>query len=202
MSAEHHLNEANNQMIGNVASANPSSSSSVPISKPMVSNKPKIPLQPISTSSNIPQQQQQQPSSTTTTSIKTLHTTNGSHQTANGTITMNGNNTNGTQNGLRVLRPETYVGFDTLPDQLVSRVIRDGFGFNILALGSTGVGKTTLLEALFNTKLSSDQSATRSHNLSGVSVHTQQLELNEGNIKLKLTLVESKGFGDQIDKSK
>ncbi|KAH9414612.1 septin-8-like [Dermatophagoides pteronyssinus] len=197
MSAEHHLNEANNQMIGNVASANPSSSSSVPISKPMVSNKPKIPLQPISTSSNIPQQ----PSSTTTTSIKTLHTTNGSHQTTNGTITMNGNNTNGTQNGLRVLRPETYVGFDTLPDQLVSRVIRDGFGFNILALGSTGVGKTTLLEALFNTKLSSDQSATRSHNLSGVSVHTQQLELNEGNIKLKLTLVESKGFGDQIDKT-
>ena len=106
---------------------------------------------------------------------------------------------NGTSNGLRVLRPETYVGFDSLPDQYVSRVIRDGFGFNILALCATGVGKTTLLEALFNTKLLGDNT-TRSHAMSTVSVSTQPLELNEGSIKLKLTLVESKGFGDQIDK--
>lgn len=56
--------------------------------------------------------------------------------------------TNGTPNGSRILRPEGYVGYDSLPDQYVSHVIRDGFGYNILALGSTGMGKTTLLEAL------------------------------------------------------
>lgn len=138
--------------------------------KPTVSIKPKMPVQPIPNTKNL-----------------------------NGIPTNNTSN-NGTHNGLRILRPETYVGFDTLPDQYVSRVIRDGFGFNILAIGSTGVGKTTLFEALFNTKLSPETS-TRSHNSSGVSVSTQQIELNEGSIKLKLTLIESKGFGDQIDKS-
>lgn len=117
----------------------------------------------------------------------------------NGT-TQNGANQVNPNNGIRVHRPETYVGFDTLPDQFVSRVIRDGFGFNILALGSTGVGKTTLLEALFNTKLQSEQ-AIRSHNSNNVTVSTQQIELNEGSIKLKLSLIESKGFGDQINKS-
>lgn len=44
--------------------------------------------------------------------------------------------------------------------------------------------------------------STRSHNLSSVSISNQMIELCEGNIKLKLTLVESKGFGDQIDKCK
>ncbi|KPM10029.1 septin-2-like protein 1 [Sarcoptes scabiei] len=117
----------------------------------------------------------------------------------NGT-TQNGANQVNPNNGIRVHRPETYVGFDTLPDQFVSRVIRDGFGFNILALGSTGVGKTTLLEALFNTKLQSEQ-AIRSHNSNNVTVSTQQIELNEGSIKLKLSLIESKGFGDQINKT-
>ena len=126
------------------------------------------------------------------------------------TSTTNGNATNGVQpvsttngspNGSRILRPEGYVGYDSLPDQYVSRIIRDGFCYNILALGATGVGKTTLLEALFNTKTQAD-SSTRSHNLSNVSVSNHLMELCEGNIKLKLTLVESKGFGDQIDKCK
>lgn len=126
-----------------------------------------------------------------------LVSTNSNGKATNGSVS----SSNGSPTGERVLRPETYVGFDSLPDQFVSRVIRDGFGYNILALGSTGVGKTTLLEALFNTKMQADNS-TRSHNLSNVSVTTQMIELNEGNIKLKLTLVESKGFGDQIDKSK
>lgn len=122
-------------------------------------------------------------------------TSNTTKPVTNGGPVVNGSN------GLRVLRPETYVGFDSLPDQFVSRVIRDGFGFNILALGCTGVGKTTMLESLFNTKFTGD-SSTRSHGMSTVSVSSQQIELNEGSIKLKLTLVESKGFGDQIDKSK
>lgn len=121
-----------------------------------------------------------------------------SNAKTNGSVS---NGSNGSPTGLRVLRPELHVGFDSLPDQYVSRIIRDGFGFNILALGATGVGKTTLLEALFNTKIVTD-SGLRNHGQSSVSVTTQQLELNEGNIKLKLSLVESKGFGDQIDKSK
>lgn len=119
-------------------------------------------------------------------------------------VSSNGSTTNGSGSsptGIRVLRPESYVGFDSLPDQFVSRIVRSGFVFNILALGATGIGKTTLFESLFNTKLSAENLSTRTHGKTSVEVASQQIELNEGLIKLKLTLIESKGFGDQIDKS-
>jgi hypothetical protein len=109
-------------------------------------------------------------------------------------------NTNGVnnQNGVRVLKPESYVGFDSLPEQYVSRIVRDGFGFNIMSLGQTGVGKTTLIDSLFNMKF--PDVSTRSHSLSNVDVLCHNYELQERNIKLKLGLVESRGFGDQINK--
>jgi hypothetical protein len=110
----------------------------------------------------------------------------------NGTGSQNGGN------GYRVLKPEGYVGVDSLPEQFVSRIVRDGFGFNIMCLGQTGVGKSTLLDSLFNMKF--PDVSTRSHNLSAVDVTAHNYDLQERNIKLKLGLIESKGFGDQINK--
>ena len=105
--------------------------------------------------------------------------------------TSNGNN-------VRILKPEGYVGVDSLPEQFVNRLVRDGFGFNILVLGQTGAGKSTLLDSLFNMKF--PDVSTRSHNLSAVDVTAHTYDLQERNIRLKLGLIESKGFGDQIDK--
>ncbi|CAG2168981.1 unnamed protein product, partial [Oppiella nova] len=110
----------------------------------------------------------------------------------NGTGSQNGGN------GYRVLKPEGYVGVDSLPEQFVSRIVRDGFGFNIMCLGQTGVGKSTLLDSLFNMKF--PDVSTRSHNISAVDVTANYYDLQERNIKLKLGLIESKGFGDQINK--
>ncbi|CAG2177456.1 unnamed protein product [Oppiella nova] len=110
----------------------------------------------------------------------------------NGTGSQNGGN------GYRALKPEGYVGVDSLPEQFVSRIVRDGFGFNIMCLGQTGVGKSTLLDSLFNMKF--PDVSTRSHNLSAVDVTAHNYDLQERNIKLKLGLIESKGFGDQINK--
>ena len=106
------------------------------------------------------------------------------------------NATNG--NNVRVLKPDGYVGVDSLPEQFVNRLVRDGFGFNILILGQTGVGKSTLLDSLFNMKF--PDVSTRSHNLSAVDVTAHNYDLQERNIRLKLGLIESKGFGDQINK--
>ena len=39
------------------------------------------------------------------------------------------------QNSLRSLNLNGHVGFDTLPDQIVSKAVGDGFTFNILCIG-------------------------------------------------------------------
>ena len=37
----------------------------------------------------------------------------------------------------------THVGFDSLPNQLVNKSVSQGFCFNILCMGETGLGKST-----------------------------------------------------------
>lgn len=45
------------------------------------------------------------------------------------------------------------VGFETLPYQLVEKHKAKGFKFNLLCVGETGTGKTTLIESLFNRRV-------------------------------------------------
>ena len=49
------------------------------------------------------------------------------------------------------------MGFDSLPDQLVNKSVSQGFCFNILWVGETGLGKSTLMDTLFNTKVGGSQ---------------------------------------------
>ncbi|GFT35918.1 septin-2, partial [Nephila pilipes] len=88
----------------------------------------------------------------------------------------------GLTENFRALKLQGNVGFDTLPDQLVKRSVQEGFAFNILCIGETGIGKSTLMDSLFNTTFDSTPN------------------LQEKNVNLKLTLVDSIGYGDQINK--
>ena len=45
-----------------------------------------------------------------------------------------------------------HVGFDGIPDQLVNQATQKGFQFNILVVGHTACGKSSLLNTLFKTK--------------------------------------------------
>ncbi|XP_045045079.1 septin-10 isoform X8 [Desmodus rotundus] len=90
-----------------------------------------------------------------------------------------------------------HVGFENLPDQLVNRSIQQGFCFNILCVGETGIGKSTLIDTLFNTNFEDHES---SHFYPHVRLKAQTYELQESNVRLKLTIVNTVGFGDQINK--
>ncbi|XP_053563644.1 septin-10 [Bombina bombina] len=90
-----------------------------------------------------------------------------------------------------------HVGFDSLPDQLVNRSIQQGFCFNILCIGETGIGKTTLINTLFNTNFEENETK---HFEPSVKLKAQTYDLQESNVRLKLTIVNTVGFGDQINK--
>lgn len=64
-------------------------------------------------------------------------------------------------------------------------------------LGETGLGKSTLMDTLFNTKFEGDPA---SHSQPGVQLKSSTYDLQESNVNLKLTIVSTVGFGDQINK--
>merc|ERR1711936_549845 len=103
--------------------------------------------------------------------------------------------TNGS--GIRQLSLGGHVGFDSLPDQLVNQAVTTGFTFNIMCIGETGLGKSTLMDSLFNTNFDSTPS---SHKEPAVRLRAHTYELEESNVKLKLTLCDTVGFGDQVNK--
>lgn len=67
----------------------------------------------------------------------------------------------------------------------------------IIFLGETGLGKSTLMDTLFNTKFEGDPTQ---HNQPGVQLKSNTFELQESNVRLKLNIVNTVGFGDQINK--
>ncbi|CAG9806082.1 unnamed protein product [Chironomus riparius] len=101
------------------------------------------------------------------------------------------------ENHLRNLKLSGHVGFDSLPDQLVNKSIQNGFVFNILCISETGLGKSTLMDSLFNTNF---ESAPSPHTLPNVKLKAQTFELQESNVRLKLTICDTVGYGDQINK--
>uniref|UniRef100_A0A8B9H2Q4 Septin n=1 Tax=Astyanax mexicanus TaxID=7994 RepID=A0A8B9H2Q4_ASTMX len=97
----------------------------------------------------------------------------------------------------RSLTLSGHVGFDSLPDQLVNKSTNQGFCFNILCIGETGIGKSTLMDTLFNTNFENFES---SHFEPQVKLRAQTYDLQESNVRLKLTVVNTVGFGDQMNK--
>ncbi|KAF7702389.1 septin-8-A-like isoform X1 [Silurus meridionalis] len=97
----------------------------------------------------------------------------------------------------RTLTLGGHVGFDSLPDQLVSKSVSQGFCFNILCVGDTGIGKSTLMNTLFNTVFETEEA---SHYESNVHLRARTYGMQESNVDLKLTVVDTVGFGDQVNK--
>lgn len=100
--------------------------------------------------------------------------------------------------------PSSYVGFDTITTQIEHRLLKRGFQFNVLVAGYSGLGKSTLINTLFSTHLIDSQGRKSASEpitkTSEITVSSHQLI--ENNVRLNVNVVDTPGFGDQINNDK
>ncbi|ODV62795.1 septin CDC3, partial [Ascoidea rubescens DSM 1968] len=94
-----------------------------------------------------------------------------------------------------------FVGFANLPKQWNRKSIRRGFNFNFMIIGENGLGKTTLVNTLFNRSLfpEKDPKDPASEPPSSVEIETVSADIEENGVKLHLTVISAPGFGDAIN---
>jgi septin 2 len=95
-----------------------------------------------------------------------------------------------------------YVGFANLPNQVHRKSVKKGFEFTLMVVGESGLGKSTLINSLFLTDLYPDRivpSAAEKISKKTVQLDASTVEIEERGVKLRLTVVDTPGFGDAMD---
>jgi septin 7 len=94
-----------------------------------------------------------------------------------------------------------YVGFANLPNQVYRKSVKRGFEFNLMVVGESGLGKSTFINSLFLTELynPNDFPGTFDRRKKTTYVDSSTVMLTEKGVNLRLTIVDTPGFGDSID---
>ncbi|KAK9461072.1 cell division protein GTP binding protein [Lipomyces oligophaga] len=98
----------------------------------------------------------------------------------------------------------SLVGFSNLPAQYHRHSIQRGFAFNVMVVGASGLGKSTLISTLFNMPLAPEHGAEAARSPSSdpprtVAIQSMSADLEEGGVRLRLTVVDTPGFGDLVN---
>lgn len=94
-----------------------------------------------------------------------------------------------------------YVGFANLPNQVHRLAVRRGFTFTAMVVGETGLGKSTLINTLFNTNLvpSGEERDLGRDSAQTVGIETISADIEENEVRLRLNLIDTPGFGDFVN---
>ncbi|KAJ2401008.1 Cell division control protein 3 [Coemansia sp. RSA 2559] len=107
-----------------------------------------------------------------------------------------------------------YVGFSNFPNQEHRRSVKRGFNFTLMVVGESGLGKSTLVNTLFESKvyptkdgddsgLGLSGSAARTGGADAqkrtVEITSVSADIQENGVKLRLSVVDTPGFGDSIN---
>lgn len=101
---------------------------------------------------------------------------------------------------------EEVVGISNLPNQIYKLVSKQGGVFTLLTCGESGLGKTTFINTLFQTTLKPSDART-GRSIQGpikktVEIDILRAELEEKNFTLKLNVIDTPGFGDNVNNDK
>lgn len=98
---------------------------------------------------------------------------------------------------------EGYVGFDTVQEQIRKKSLKRGFEFNLMLVGESGLGKSTLVNTLFKSKIARTSCTPGPHVIPKTTeVNSVSHVIEEHGVRLKLTVTDTPGFGDQINNDK
>ncbi|XP_054036671.1 septin-12 isoform X2 [Dryobates pubescens] len=94
-----------------------------------------------------------------------------------------------------------YVGIEAVLDQMKVKTMKMGFEFNIMVVGQSGLGKSTMVNTLFKSKVSRKalQPGQDERIPKTVQLHSITHVIEEKGVKMKLTVTDTPGFGDQIN---
>ncbi|KAG7459302.1 hypothetical protein MATL_G00209180 [Megalops atlanticus] len=95
----------------------------------------------------------------------------------------------------------SYVGFDAVLEQMKRKAMKQGFELNIMVVGQSGLGKSTLMNTLFKSKVSrrSVLSTTEARIPKTIEIKSISHDIEEKGVRMKLSVIDTPGFGDQIN---
>ncbi|XP_076838415.1 septin 9a isoform X3 [Brachyhypopomus gauderio] len=95
----------------------------------------------------------------------------------------------------------SYVGIDAILEQMRRKAMKQGFELNIMVVGQSGLGKSTLMNTLFKSKVSrkSVMGTAEDRIPKTIEIKSISHDIEEKGVRMKLTVIDTPGFGDQIN---
>ncbi|KAK9468725.1 Septin-type guanine nucleotide-binding (G) domain-containing protein [Lipomyces arxii] len=99
------------------------------------------------------------------------------------------------------VQPRSYVGFDSIPAQIEKKLLKRGFQLNIMCVGQTGLGKSTLINTIFASHLleSKGRMAPTEPIRQTTEIQNVSHVIVENNVRLHLNIIDTPGYGDKVN---
>ena len=101
------------------------------------------------------------------------------------------------------INPETpgYVGFANLPNQVHRKSVKKGFEFTLVVVGELGLIKSMLINLILLTDLYPERvlPGAAEKIARTLQIEASTVETEERGVKLRLTMLDTPGFGDTIN---